>query len=421
MQRTDAAAREAGSPETETTPGVAELSPASPTGAPAASRSTRRRRGGNLIKSLVGLAIGVFFVWLSARDWPLDQLVGDLRVEAGHLVVGGGFVPNGPADEAALLVAQGWSLDLVWLLPYLGILVLIHLLRVVRWMPLLDPIVKMSFREHNRIGAVGFMAMFLFPLRLGELVRPYLVKRTTGKARMSEVLATVAVERIMDGLMVALLLFGILVFLPATDPDTAAKLEVGAGVALLVFAGATVLLAGARWQHALTRRFVEVTVGLVSKRLAAAIGSILDAFLRGLRRLPGVRPFLWFVALTVVYWALNGIGVWCMVEAFHLPVDLVGAYAMMACVVVGMMIPNSPGNVGSFWYFLLLPVLLYGVGHSSTQATAFGLMVWLMQLVQQTAFGAWFILRGQISWRGVVEATYEDERSLAAEADAASA
>lgn len=421
MERTDAAALEREGHEVESTPGPRHETRPHPDGAPPLQRPPRRHRGGNLVKSLVGLAIGVFFVWLSARDWPLDQLVGDVRFEGGHLLVGGGFVPNGPADEAALLVARGWAVDLVWLLPYLGILIAIHLLRVVRWMPLLDPIVKMSFREHNRIGAVGFMAMFLFPLRLGELVRPYLVKRTTGKARMSEVLATVAVERIIDGLMVALLLFGILVFLPTTDANTAAKLEVGAGVALLVFAGATVLLAGARWQHALTRRFVEVTVGVFSRRLAAAIASILDAFLRGLGRLPGVRPFLWFLALTVVYWALNGIGVWCMVEAFHLPVDLVGAYAMMACVVVGMMIPNSPGNVGSFWYFLLLPVLLYGVGHSSTQATAFGLMVWLMQLLQQTAFGAWFILRGQISWRGVVEATYEDERSLAAEADAASA
>ena len=373
----------------------------------------------NLVKTLVGLAIGAFFIWLSARDWPLDRLIGPMRLDAGHLVVGSGFVPTTASEERALLGASGWSMELVWLLPYLGILALVHVLRVVRWKPLLDPIARLSWREHNRIGAVGFMAMFLFPLRLGELVRPYLVKRTTGTARMSEVLATVVVERVIDGLMVALLLFGILASLPAGGGDAATQLEVGAAISLAVFASATLLLAGARWQHARTRRFVQLTAGLVSKRLAAAIDHILEAFLRGLRRLPSSRAFVLFLTLTAVYWAINGLGVWCMARAFHLPVDLVGAYAMMACVVVGMMIPNSPGNVGSFWYFLLLPVLLYGVGHESIQATAFGLAVWLLQLVQQTAFGAWFILRRQVSWKGVVEATYEDEASLSRDAEAA--
>ncbi len=37
---------------------------------------TARRVKRNLLKLLLGLAIGVFFVWLSAKDWPLDKLVG---------------------------------------------------------------------------------------------------------------------------------------------------------------------------------------------------------------------------------------------------------------------------------------------------------------------------------------------------------
>jgi len=372
----------------------------------------------NLVKLLIGLAIGAFFIYLSARDWPLDKIIGPMSVESGHLVVGDGFVPRSPLDEEALLVADGWAMDLLWLLPFLFILVAIHFLRVIRWKPLLDPIVTISWRDHNRIGAVGFMAMFLFPLRLGELVRPYMVKKLTGKVRMTEVLATVVVERVVDGLMIALALFGILALLPTTDPSTAQQLEIGAIIALTIFAGATLLLVLARWQHALARRLVERTVGLVSSRLARGIDRLIASFIRGLNSLPSARAFAWFLLLTAIYWGLNGLGVYCMVRAFYLPVDMVGSYAMLCCVVVGMMIPNAPGNVGSFWYFLLLPVLLYGVTHESTQAMAFGLAVWFMQLAQQTAFGAWFILRRQVTWRGVVEATYEDERSLTTPAEA---
>ncbi|MFO0748671.1 MAG: lysylphosphatidylglycerol synthase transmembrane domain-containing protein [Myxococcota bacterium] len=371
----------------------------------------------NLLKLVIGLAIGAFFVWLSAKDWPMDKLTGAVRFEAGHLVVGSLAVPDGPMSSAALASQDGWVMNLWWALPFLGILGLIHILRVVRWRPLLDPIAKLDFATHNRIGAVGFMAMFLFPLRLGELVRPYLVKRASIAAkmnppvRMTRVLATVVVERVIDGLVVSLLLFASMTFLPSHGDK--AELTVGAWAALAVFASAAALLAGARWQHERTRKLVNVTAGLVSKRLARAIDHLLEAFLDGLRRLPNARAFAGFVAITFAYWGLNGLGVWCMIQAFHLPIDMVGAYAMMACVVVGMMIPNSPGNVGSFWYFLLLPVPLYGVSTASPQAIAFGLSVWLGQLLQQSAFGLYFVARGQVSWKGVVAATYEDESTLA--------
>lgn len=366
----------------------------------------------NLLKLVIGLAIGAFFVWLSAKDWPMDKLTGPVRFEAGHFVVGALAVPDGAIAPEALASQSGWAMSLIWILPFMGILCLIHVLRVVRWRPLLDPIAKLDFTTHNRIGAVGFMAMFLFPLRLGELVRPYLVKRATRGVRMTEVLATVVVERVIDGLVVSLLLFLSMSFLPGNGDQT--ELHVGAYAALAVFASAALLLAGARWQHERTRKLVGMTAGLVSKRLARAIDGVLAAFLSGLRRLPDGRAFLRFVAITFIYWGLNGLGVWCMIQAFHLPIDMVGAYAMMACVVVGMMIPNSPGNVGSFWYFLLLPVPLYGVSAASPQAIAFGLSVWLGQLVQQSAFGLWFVARGQVSWKGVVAATYEDESTLTA-------
>ncbi len=355
----------------------------------------------NLVKLVLGIAIGVFFVWLSAKDWPLDRLVGPMHMDGSVMTVG--------AD------GDGWSVDLLWLLPYFGILVLIHVMRVIRWKPLLDPIAPLSLAEHNRIGAVGFMAMFLFPLRLGELVRPYLVKKATAKegtpVRMSEVLATVVVERVIDGLVVSLFLFGVLFLLPS-EGASADRMKVGAFAALAVFGAAAVLLAGARWQHERTKTFVQMTAGLVSKRLAKGIGRILDDFLRGLRRLPSARTFAGFLFITLVYWALNGLGVWCMLQAFDIGIDMIGAYAMMACVVVGMMIPNSPGNVGSFWYFLCLPVGLYGFSDAAPRVIAFGLAVWLMQLTQQTLFGVWFVARGVVSWRGVVQATTEDETTL---------
>jgi len=362
---------------------------------------------GNLLsKTILGFVIGGLFVWLSAEQWPMDKLAGGLSIEDGHLIVG-------EVDLAALIrtgadSGQGWAMNLNLLIPYLLILSLIHVLRVVRFKPLLDPITDLDWTTHNRIGAVGFMAMFLMPIRLGEFVRPYLVKvASDGKTRTSEVLSTVVVERIVDGIVVTFVLFSVMSLLPTHDPETATKLVWGAWASLAIFLGATIFLGLMVWKHDETMALATGTIGRVLPGPTQKVIELGDAFVGGLRRLPSPIAFGHFIALTVVYWLINGIGVYLMARAFYLPVDGVGAYAMMSCVVVGMMVPNSPGNLGSFWYFLLLPLPLYGVAPGSVQAIAFGVMVWWLQLLQQSVFGAWFVLRGEITWKLMLEATHD--------------
>ena len=356
-------------------------------------------------RTFLGLAIGALFVWLSARDWPMASLAGAIGFEGGHLVVGDVAASRVRGAAPGFSEAGGWVMDLWWLFPYLAILTVIHVLRVIRWKPLVDPITNLDWTTHNRIGAVGFMAMFLMPLRLGELVRPFLVKRASGETRTSEVLPTVVVERIVDGLVVVLILFVVLAELPSNDPATMRVLQAGAYGSLGVFLAASALLVAAGWKHDWTVSALRHTIGVVLPGPTTKVIELVDAFLGGLRALPSPVAFANFVILTLVYWLINGIGVWAMARAFYLPVDLVGAYAMMSCVVVGMMIPNSPGNVGSFWYFLLLPLPLYGVQADSLQAISCGIMVWWLQLVQQTGFGLWFVLRKKVTWRRVLEAT----------------
>ena len=58
--------------------------------------------------------------------------------------------------------------DYRWLWPYLGIMLLIHLVRTVRWGILLEPVAKVPFARLNAAAAVGFMALMVLPFRLGE-------------------------------------------------------------------------------------------------------------------------------------------------------------------------------------------------------------------------------------------------------------
>ncbi len=286
-----------------------------------------------------------------------------------------------------------WSVKLWSLAAYFLILSTIHWLRVLRQKPLLAPYAEVPLAELNRTGAIGFMSVFLLPLRLGEFVRPLLLTRegTTpaGGVPFGASLASVALERVLDGLLVSALLFAVLVGVPAATIERFPQVQIGAWAALGVFGGALVALSctflAREWTVQTTRR----VVGKIAPGLADKLIALLTAFVDGLKLLQSPWHVAQFLGLTFVYWAIHGIGIYTIAHGFNIDIPMNGAYAMVACVVVGMMIPNSPGNVGSFWYFLLLPVGLWGVRIDTPTAIAFGLGVWLMQTLQIVTFGVW--------------------------------
>lgn len=330
----------------------------------------------------VSLVIAGLFVWLSFRQWPVDRvLCSSVGWEGGRLeCLSGGTL--------------SWSLSPGWLLLSVLVLVLVHFLRVIRWRPLVEPLAHFDFWTLNRVCAMSFLAIFVFPLRLGELARPVLIAQT-GKIRKSAAFGTIAVERVVDGVMMALLLWLVLLSVPAADPAVYWSLRTGAWVAFLVFGGALGLLLLAYWRRRLAVRLVDLFLGRVSQRLSVRISGMMEAFIEGMRAMPSVGTGVRFVLYTALYWGLNGFYYYALVVAFGLDgqVTLAGAYAMMAAVAVGMMIPNSPANVGSFWYFLLMPATLYGVGTDSGGPMAFALTVWGLMLLQYLVFAGYYVVR----------------------------
>src|SRR4029078_1219748 len=76
-----------------------------------------------------------------------------------------------------------------------------------RWNFLLAPLgVRIPNAPLLAISSVGFMAILALPARLGGFVRPGLLRKRGVSATAG--LGTVAVERIVDGLLVSLFVFG---------------------------------------------------------------------------------------------------------------------------------------------------------------------------------------------------------------------
>jgi glycosyltransferase 2 family protein len=296
----------------------------------------------------------------------------------------------------------------VWLLPYLLVLCLIHLFRTLRWGCLLSSLAKVPFRPLNDASAIGFMMLLVLPFRLGEFARPFLIAQRT-PIRRSAAMTSVVLERITDGLFVALLLRGLLFFVPPGAPDVR-LVRIGANVMFAIFFGGLLFLLFAAWHHDRAVAIVRWVVGWASPALAKKVAGVVDTFVGALKQLPGPRQLAAFFGWTVAYWGINGLGMWLLAtKAFDLPLSLFQGYVLLCALVVAVMIPAAPGMMGTFQagvrvgLALFLPAeLVRGAG------LAYANVLWLCQTGQQIAFGLLFLSLDHLSFGDVAGRLEED-------------
>lgn len=250
-----------------------------------------------------------------------------------------------------------------YLAAYFGLMLLQHLCRALRWNYLLAPLnIHVPAGPLLAISSVGFMAILALPLRLGELVRPGLLRRRGISA--SAALGTVAVERIIDGLMISLFVF--VAFTSLRGPSAPDWMMPTAFAALGIFTAAQVfILAAMKWPEKTVRFCLAISLlPRFAPKVARIIDEKLHDMIRGFAVLRDVRNMIKFTLWTAVYWSANGLTVWVLAKGFQtiapgFDLSITGAFAVMGLVGVGISLPNAPGLVGQFQAFTLLGLSLY--------------------------------------------------------------
>ncbi|MBX7197476.1 MAG: flippase-like domain-containing protein [Sandaracinaceae bacterium] len=290
-------------------------------------------------------------------------------------LVSRGGVPLLPPAEAFAHVR--WELVALYVL----ILLATHFFRASRWRFLAAPIKDVPFAESVFINWIGFFAIFALPLRLGEFARPALSKMRQGIA-VSVGLGTVAVERVLDGLVTSLCVVWGLAFLPrlASEDPVVESLPYYGWMAVALFTAALSGLVLFLWQRELAVKLIELTFGLVSKKLASNVAGKVSGIADGVRSIAHLRLAAGFVGETLLYWALNAFGMWVLAIGCGLDLGLGQAFAVMGILAIGVLLPAGPGMFGNFQ--LAISVALKLFFPESTVATQGAVYILLLYVVQ---------------------------------------
>jgi uncharacterized protein (TIRG00374 family) len=344
------------------------------------------------IKFAVSLAITVGCMWWTFRGvFEIDPKT-HVRVLDEMLV--------------ALKSANWW-----WLVPYLVMLTVIHLARTRRWGNLLSGIEVVPFKKLNEASAIGFMMLIILPFRLGEFARPFLIAERS-KIRRSAAMASVVFERVVDGVTIAMLLLGLMIFIPG-ESDDISRIRLGAYGMAAVFGGGLVFLLIARARHDLVVRLLRATVGRVSMGLTEKVIGVIDGFVGALKQLPDGKNMAQFFGWTALYWVLNGVGMSMVANAFDcgkgtelacapLHITVFQGFVVLCVLIVGMMIPAAPGSAGTFQAFIMLALGVFVpadvVGSSGL---AYANVLWIVQILQQVLFGLIFMVASNASFSDI--------------------
>ena len=242
------------------------------------------------------------------------------------------------------------------------------LVRSIRWRYLLAPVAPISPWRVIAVSLIGFGALCLFPLRLGEAVRPTLIRQGS-RIGWWEAVGTVGAERILDGLFLtatlSLALFSTTWLVPLPDhigalPVPVALVPGAIKAALSMFATLFVLLGLFYWSREFAQKVIERSVGRVSKQAAAWLTSVIARTAAGLSFLPKWRYTVPFFVWTVVYWFINAASLMWLMRGCGLTSATLGqAWVAMGVLGLGVVIPNAPGYFGAFQLSLFAGLALY--------------------------------------------------------------
>jgi len=264
---------------------------------------------------LIGLLISAFFIY--------------------YMVLPGLHLPDA---VQALRNANYW-----WIVP--GVLVYFVGLwaRAWRWHYVLRHLKPVPTARLYPLVCIGYFGNNIFPLRAGEIMRSYVLKRKEAIAFTSS-LTTVLIERAFDGLVMLLFVFLALPFAPL--PAQFRTLVIG--LTILFLAATAVFIWMAVQPARIERLYTWLADRVLPRRIRQSTDGIYARFMEGLGSLSSGTDVIMIFVTSIVIWLMETVKYWFVMHAFAFSVSFLVLMLMNGIVNIATTLPAAPGHIGTF-------------------------------------------------------------------------
>ena len=244
------------------------------------------------------------------------------------------------------------------------------LARTAAWRTLLEE--KASFKRVFFTMTEGYFLNNVFPFRLGEIGRAFLLSRTTA-LRFWQVIPTIVLERAFDMLIVVSILLASLPFVVGVEGAR----EKAALVGGIVVAGLVVLYILAHQRERALAIYHQLQTRFPLLRRIAV--SQLESFFQGLAVLTSAGRFLKVLGWMLLTWAFLITHYYLVLLAFVPEAKMIWAAFSTSTMMLGIAAPSAPGGLGVVEATLMFALSLFAV--SQAKALAYALVAHAVSLL----------------------------------------
>ena len=250
----------------------------------------------------------------------------------------------------------------VWVAPAILFDVMSYVCQGVRWRYLLRPVGSVSGAQATQAIYAGLFTNEVTPFRAGELVRAYLVSRWAG-VRFLSIVPSIAAERLFDGVWLAIAIGITAMFVPLPR-----DLIVGGNVLGVIAIAATALFLFLVYR----RRKDRAGDAAGSKREGhRSLARMVSHVAEGIGRIGLSRDSIASLLISPLILVFQGIALWIMMLAYGFPLSIWVGIAVFLIVHLGTALPNAPSNIGTYQFFCVVGLTLFGIEKSAAAGFSF--------------------------------------------------
>ena len=307
-------------------------------------------------QTVIGLLISVVGIYWAFHDFAFDQFIETIKSVRYEYVL----------FACILIISSVW-------------------LRAMRWKYLFKSEDGVETYSLFRYELIGYFGNNVLPLRLGELLRAYILGKRYSLSK-SYVFGTIVLERILDTLALILLSIILLFIYPLTS---LIKSYIYTGMILSAIL-VVLLIILKRMDFINTERGFLFTI---------------SNFFQGFKNLEYNKIPILFI-LSIFTWSVYWLDVHLIQYAFGFGMNPADSLLLLVVSTLFMSIPSAPGMIGTFHFgvkYVMIDLFSTSYAYTVSEATSFAIVLHAYGYISYTLLGAIYFARSQFHKNAISE------------------